>query len=221
MSQQPTLAACQARENLFYDVTRVISSRTPVYPGDPAFGQEILSSVDAGECCTLSKISMSNHLGTHIDFPAHVIKNGKTRSDYTLEDLMGRCAVVEIALSVSVIEPQHFASCMIHAGDIVFFKTRHSFEAEVYHPNYTVLSPEAAQQLKALGVKIVGMDGMSVDVADSHELSVHHLLLEADILIVENLMLKDVPAGVWYARINPLPIVGIDGVQVVVSLESL
>jgi arylformamidase len=81
------------------------------------------------------------------------------------------------------------------------------------------LAIESAQALKDRQVKIVGIDYLSVDTADSTEFPIHHILLGADILIIENLKLKEVPPGRYQARIYPLQIAGIDGAPVTASLE--
>ncbi len=214
-------AGHKADMTAFYNVTRPISAATPVYPGDPPFVRKILSTAEGDGCCTLSKISMSNHLGTHVDFPAHFIVGGKTSSDYQLQDLMGHCVVIEVEDSVKVIMPEHFKSVVIAPDDIVFFKTHNSLKGGVYTPDFTTLSQEAAEHLKALKVKIVGIDGMSVDPVESHDFQAHRILLGSGILIVENLVLKEVPAGKWHVRIYPLPITGIDGAPATVTLESL
>ncbi len=55
----------------YTDVTASLSSKTVVYPGDPNFTVETLCHIGKDSCFGLSKISMSNHMGTHIDFPSH------------------------------------------------------------------------------------------------------------------------------------------------------
>ena len=88
---------------LFYDVTKLIHDEMLAYPGDPAFSKESICNLETGDVCNLLHIHMSNHAGTHIDFPAHFIRDGKTSADFTLSYLMGRCLVIEIGLDTPLI----------------------------------------------------------------------------------------------------------------------
>jgi arylformamidase len=73
----------------WYDLTAVISEKSIVYPGDPAFRCDDVYSLNSGSQFHLCQMHLGNHIGTHIDFPAHVIKDGKTSSDYVIENLIG------------------------------------------------------------------------------------------------------------------------------------
>ncbi len=203
---------------VFYDITKLIHSGMLIYPGDPAFSKECISSLDNEDACNLLHIHMSNHAGTHIDFPAHFIRGGKTSADFRLSHLMGRCLVIEVGPGAPLIYPEHLVDQDIQEGDIVFFKTPNSAITE-YAEEYTAISPAAAQYLRERKVKIVGIDYLSVDAHGDDSFAVHRELLSHDVLIVENLELKEVPAGLYYARIYPLNIKEVDGSPVRASLE--
>lgn len=203
---------------VFYDVTKPIHSEMLSYPGDPAFSKEIICSFDKGDICNLLHIHMSNHVGTHIDFPAHFIQGGKTSADFSLLHLMGRCLIIEIGPNIRLIQPEHLADQSIQEGNIIFFKTPNSTLTE-YSEKYTAISHAAAQYLREKRVKIVGIDYLSVDAHGDHDFPVHRELLSHDILIVENLELKNVSAGDYHARIYPLNLKEVDGSPVRVSLE--
>lgn len=203
----------------FFNATHTIHPGMLVYPGDPPCLIEVVSSLETGVDCRLCHIHMSNHAGTHIDYPAHFIAEAKTSDHFPLQYLMGSCIVVEIPEGPKFITLDHLP-LDIKKGDMVFFKTANS-KLTKYSPEYVTLSIESAQALKDRQVKIVGIDYLSVDTADSTEFPIHHILLGADILIVENLKLKEIPPGRYQARIYPLQIAGIDGAPVTTSLETL
>src|SRR5688572_14125169 len=79
-----------------YDISVDIHARMQVYPGDPRFRSKTIRSLEKGDPYSLSKIMMSNHIGTHVDAPAHMIPGGLTVSDLPLEVLNGRVRVVQI-----------------------------------------------------------------------------------------------------------------------------
>src|SRR5687768_15306289 len=80
----------------FYDVSVDVHPRMQVYPGDPRFRSKSICSLEDGDLFALSKIMMSNHLGTHVDAPSHVIPGGLSISELPLEIMNGRARVVQI-----------------------------------------------------------------------------------------------------------------------------
>jgi arylformamidase len=80
-----------------------------------------------------------------------------------------------------------------------------------FHPDYTYLAPDGAEYLVALGVKLVGVDYLSIEQFHSGHHRTHRTLLERGVVIVEGLLLADVPAGEYDLRCLPLRIEGLDG----------
>jgi arylformamidase len=208
------------QNSVIYDLTRPITSASPVFPGDPAFRIEQIHSMENGSSYNLCCLHFGNHIGTHIDFPAHVIKGGKTSSDYPLSYFIGTGVIIEVpadqayinfGISVEFIQSQN-----ILAGDIVLFKTSNTeLPSDKISEKFVYLSEDAAGELINKEVKIVGIDYFSVDSLDKDGLPVHLKLLGNDVLIVENLDLKHVPTG-RYQEISliPLHILEIDGLPV-------
>lgn len=208
---------------MLYDLTTEMSADLVVYPGDPQFCMNTIRSLDSGDSFNLIQLCLHNHLGTHIDFPAHVIKDGKTSHEYSLEYLEGQGCIVELAeneksVTKAFIESQN----TIFEGDIIFFKTVNSNRDKKqrnYSEDFVYIGLQAAQTLIDKKVKIVGIDYLSVDSAFAEELPVHKMLLSAGILIIENLNLSQVPAGRGVIEIRPLNICEMDGLPARVTLR--
>jgi arylformamidase len=70
------------------DLTQPIFSGMTVYPGDP-----IVTIVDEfsheKEGYVISKLSLGNHTGTHIDAPSHMVADGKSLDDFPIEYFCG------------------------------------------------------------------------------------------------------------------------------------
>lgn len=206
----------------YQDLTAKITEKTVVFPGDPTFKSKAVSSIDESCAFGLSKMSMGNHMGTHIDFPAHVIQGGKTSSDYDIDHLFGEGLILELpkeAMSVS-------RSFLDQQNDdlkdkIVFFKTSNSKISKQagFTENYVYIEPDAAKALLEKKVKIVGIDYISVDAYSEEKLPVHNLLLSNGVLIVENLELKGVDPGKCYLQIAPLNVDQVDGVPARVTMR--
>lgn len=209
--------------NNVYDVTMGLCAESVVYPGDPSLVVEPISTIGKGCCFQLSKISMSNHLGTHIDFPAHVIEGEKTSDDYDLAYLSGPGQVISVDDNINVISKAFVQELEVQEGEIIFFKTanQHISKKGPISKNYVSILPEAAECLVKKGVKIVGIDYISVDSIDAALLPTHNALLKEGVLIVENLELKGVPDGHYDIQIAPLKISGMDGLPARVMLKGI
>ena len=202
---------------ILHDLTEEISSELTVFPGDPIFEKQLIHKIEKNQHFCLSKISLSNHLGTHIDFPSHVILNGKTSSDYAEADLQGNGLVIEVPKKYKSIDSDFLSQHEIVENDIVFFKTGNSTLSKTgnFDKNYVYVEPEAAELLVKLKVKMVGIDYLSVDQYESENLPAHKILLAHDILIIENLNLKKISESRYQFLIVPsFRIAHMDGVPV-------
>lgn len=202
------------KKTQYYDLTAPITPNTVVYPGDPRFSTEAVASLESGSQFHLCHMHLGNHTGTHIDFPAHVVKGGKTSSDFPIQDLIGSGLIIEVpdterCITKTFIESQQ----SIIRNDFVFFKTANSKlskQAE-FTEKYVYIEPEAAEELIHKGVKIIGIDYISVDSYEAEDLPVHQSFLSNDILIVEGLELNGVPVGRCKIYIMPNNIPDMDG----------
>lgn len=179
--------------HVIYDVTHTMSSRLPVYPGDPGFSREVLKSLERGDPYTLSALHLSAHAGTHIDAPAHFIRGGRSVHEIPVERLIMMVALIDTG---TVVHPRDL-SCLDHQAEGVIFRTG-SLTGRI--------SESAARACVDLGLKLVGTDALSVD--GSEEDAVHRILLSNDILILEGLSLEGVPSGMHTLFCMPLKIEG-------------
>ena len=207
-----------------WDLTMKIDPKTIVYPGDPTFKIDTIAEVGAeGSTFKLCQLSMGNHTGTHIDYPRHVITDGKTSESYTIDDHIKNGLVIEVPRNFGAINREFVSRYHDLNNKIVFFKTRNSelSKHEPYTENFVYIEPEAAQYLVEQGVVIVGIDYISVDSESAHDLPTHNELLKKGVLIVENLEMTNVPAGEYKIYVLPLNVRDADGVPARVFAEEL
>ncbi len=197
----------------YYDLTASISEKTVVFPGDPEYKSENVCSLDKGSQYQLCHMHFGNHMGTHIDFPSHVIKDGKTSSDFHVEDLIGSGLIIEVPDIEKSITKIFVEKQPILSNDFVFFKTSNSklSKQDKFNDKYVYIEPEAAEELLNKGVKIVGIDYISVDRYEAENLPIHKSLLSNNVLIVEGLELNNVPVGRCKIYIMPINIKEMDG----------
>jgi arylformamidase len=180
----------------------------PVWPGDTEFGLERTWDMAAGSPVNVARLVMSTHSGTHGDAPLHYGNDAADIASVELDPYIGECLVVDA----------RGASGMIGVGDLpaidsahrVLFRTYDAFPHESWREDFTAISAEAICWLAAQGVKLIGTDAPSVDPQDSRSIVAHKAVLEADMRILEGLVLDDVPAGRYELIALPLKIAGGD-----------
>ena len=193
-----------------YDVTVAVSEGVPIYEGDPSVEIESVRTIAGGDDANVSHLCLGAHTGTHVDAPNHFIDGTRRIEDLEIEKLVGPCRVIEIDGAVTSIEPSHLGD--LDGVERLLFKTRNSAfwnEPEKgFRTDFTYISGETAQVLADAGIKLVGIDYLSVEKFGSTDFSTHITLLESEIVIVEGLDLREVPAGDYEITCLPLKYVG-------------
>lgn len=193
-----------------YDVTFPISAATPIYEGDPCAEIKTVHAMENGAPANVSQICCGVHTSTHVDAPVHFVAGARRVHELELEKLIGECKVIELDGSVMAIEPQHLEN--LGTTERVLFKTRNSDfwdEPEKgFRPDFTYISPEAARVLVEKNIKLVGIDYLSVERFGSEDFATHIILLEKEVVIIEGLDLREVPAGDYELICLPLKYIG-------------
>jgi arylformamidase len=196
-----------------YDVTVPISDRVPIYEGDPGVNISNVSSMSSGDSANVSSLCFGAHTGTHVDAPNHFIDGKRRVEDLEISKLVGPCRVIEMDRSVMAIESGHLEQ--LAGVERVAFKTRNSSfwnDAEAgFRTDFTYITPAAAGTLVDAGIKLVGIDYLSVEMFGSKDFATHKILLEREIVILEGLDLRDVPSGDYEIICLPLKYVGSTG----------
>jgi arylformamidase len=204
-----------------HDVTIPLSSEVPTFPGDPPFEREQLKQVGKDSAYSLSRIVMGTHTGTHVDAPAHFLADGATVDELPLEILMGKARVIEVSVNEGIRRDDLEALDL--ADDLrLLIKTRMSgqLQKRAFQEDYAYLTPEAAGYLAQIGIKLVGIDSLSIEKFGSEDYDSHRALLLAGVVIVEGLDLSEVEPGEYDMVCLPLRIAGGDGAPARVLLRT-
>lgn len=202
----------------FYDVTMTIKENMQVYKNlphkRPLFTFD--SSIEKGDTVTEKRLSINLHTGTHMDFPLHMIKDGKTSDSLILERLIRTVKVVDLTSVNAQISKENLLELDINPGDSILFKTRNSFSEE-FDFHFVALSQTAARYLAEKNLNLVGIDGLGIE-RGQPGYPTHHMLMANDIYILEGLRLKDVPAGTYTMYALPLKTANTDALLLSVIL---
>jgi len=210
-----------------YDVSVPLSANTPTYPGDPGIAIKHWQRMADGAHANVSSIDFGLHSGTHVDAPAHFIEGGAKVGSLPLDHLLGEAEVVEVAPNINVIDKKFVAVNCVSGSKRVLFKTRNSdYWADTergFHEDYVYIDPDAAHWLVESGVKLVGIDYLSVEKFNSEVFPTHLAFLSRGVVIVEGLDLRAVPGGRYEILCLPLRIAGGggDGAPARVILRTL
>jgi len=195
---------------LWIDVTIPMQPSMVVWPGDPAFTFEAAARIAEGESCNVSTISLSTHTGTHCDAPWHFENGGEKLHEVDTQIFFGEALLIDLP-DVEIIRAKDLPKDKLPPR--VLFKTRN---AEYPHDapflkDYVALDACAAQRCVDDGVRLVGVDYLSVAPFKQPGQPTHHILLAAGVFVVEGLLLKNFAAGVYPFIVLPMHIVGADG----------
>jgi arylformamidase len=197
-----------------YDISIPITPDMPVWPGDPAVSLERVSKIEDGQNANVTHTSLSAHTGTHVDAPYHFLQAGDTLEKVPLKVLMGRVYVLHLP-DIDLIT----ADILRQAGipprtRRLLFKTRNSETwargEKEFQTDFVALAPDAAQYLVDRGIKLVGIDYLSI-APFRESRPTHEILLRAGIVILEGVDLSEVSEGRYTLYCLPLNLQGVDG----------
>lgn len=198
------------------DLTHIINNEMPVYPGTEKPRIEMALSVSK-DGFQESRLNIFSHVGTHMDAPAHMLEKGAHLNEINIENFVGKAVLIDVTdINGDEIKLEHVQkySEELEDAEFVVFKTGWSklWEVETYYQNFPVLSTEAAKWLLKYKLKAVGVDAISVDKIDTTDFEIHHILLENNILIIENLTNLDAIKGTSFTLCSlPLKYENADG----------
>jgi len=195
------------------DISTPIEDGMPGFPGDPAVRVQRVRSLERGDPYNLSSLEMGSHTGTHVDPPIHFIRGGATIDQVDLHRLNGACHVHRLPDSVRVIRGVDLAG--VPPGvERLLLRTSNSARWQAgrgFFEDYVALDLSAADALVERGVRLVGLDALSIESDPTNRFPVHHRLLGSDVLILEGLRLGEAPPGPYDLRLLPLRLVQGDG----------
>ncbi len=192
------------------DVTIPMRKGMTMWPGDPPFELQPLSRIARGESCNVSAVSFGTHAGTHVDAPWHFEDDRNRLHEIDTDIYFGDALLIDLP------HVHHIRAADLPREPLpprVLFKTRNALHPHTapFKADYAALEPDAAQRLVDDGVRLVGVDYLSVAPFHQEGQPTHHILLSHNVLVIEGLLLRNITAGVYPFIVLPLPIEGADG----------
>ena len=198
----------------YIDITvPLVPGRVPLYPGDTELVVERAMSQRDGSPSNVSRLMCSVHAGTHVDGAVHFIEGAAGVDAVPLDALIGPAVVVDATHVDGHIDAAVAERLPLPGGtERVLVRTRNSrlWDDPHFTPDFTAFTADGARVLADRGVRLVGVDGLSVAPYDDPA-PAHLALLTAGVTIVETLDLRRVTAGRYHLWCLPLLLPGADG----------
>jgi arylformamidase len=203
------------KETRWIDLSRTISSETPVYPGDPQVVMKSGPSVDK-EGFNLTTLTTGMHVGTHLDAPLHFIKDGADASEIPLSKVIGFANRIRVAPKDGILT----TTAIEKAYEAIFEKTDKllidcGWQKEEGKPEFFTafpgFEPDLAHFLKGKKIVLLGTDMPSVKYGTSDQKGAHLSLLHEKIVIVESLINLGKLEETFFLSCLPIKLQGMDG----------
>lgn len=201
--------------NSIIDISVPLDSSMPTWPGSIGMKVEWLSCFENGNDVNVTKLTCDVHTGTHIEAPLHFIPEGQSVTQIPLDILIGEVYVAYIPLA-NVITPSELASLYIPRGtERLLLRTMNSKYwkngSSIFNPDYVAITREAAQWIVDRGVRLLGVDYLSVEIYKDETSCTHKTLLSGGVIILEGLNLSEINPGIYELICLPLKLVGAEG----------
>jgi arylformamidase len=203
------------------DVSVPIDANLPSYPGNTPFTLEAVKRIARGDSSNVSSLHMSVHAGTHVDAPRHFFDNAIGIDALPLDMLLGRTRVIDVRTRKGI-GPDELSAVDLSEDVRVLIKTLNSrlWGTPEFHQDYVGVTEAGARYIVEHGIKLVGVDYLSVEEFKKPGAPAHHALLGGGTIVIEGLNLRDVEPGVYEMFCLPLRIVGADGAPARVVLRQ-
>lgn len=193
------------------DISWPISVDMTAYKNEKTVSVTPLKTI-ATDGARKTQVTLDTHTGTHIDVPAHFIKDGATSDAIDLETLTGPCVVIDLSGVTGAITEDDLEEYDLEECVILLIKTKNSaLPADApFNPDFVYLDASAAAYLaEATEVQTIGFDYIGIE-RNQPEHDTHHILFEAGITIVEGLRLSEAKEGEYFFSCLPLAVKGLD-----------
>ncbi len=205
-----------------YDVSLPIYPGMPVWSGNPEVALDEVKSIARGASSNVSFLHIGTHSATHVDAPGHFIPGAPGVDSIPPGLLLGPARLFQLT------QAHHIDRRLLEGLDLkgverLILGTRNSnlFRQEQLSLDYAFVTADAARYLVDMGIKLVGVDYLSIEEYQKEGRPTHHILLGAGVIIVEGLDLSGVPPGDYELICLPLRLKDADGAPARVFLRQL
>ena len=200
-----------------HDISLTVSENTVTWDNtEQGFSKRWAAQIGKpGEDYNLSVLTEGAHTGTHVDAPLHFIPGGKSVEALDVNILVGLAQVVEIFSHDHVTSADIDRAGVTPGMERLLLKTDNTRlkrkESKVFDKTYVGLAPSGAQWLVSHGVRLIGIDYLSIGPLGPVNTETHRIVLGAGMVVVESLVLDDIAPGAYTLIALPPKFQGLEG----------
>ena len=184
---------------MIIDITQEVFSCN-VFPGDPQPERRVIMETAKGDICNLTAFSMCAHNGTHVDAPYHFLPDGKTLDQIDLSAFVGDCYVARHTGDVTAED----AAAILKAAEKAGAAERILIAGDA------CVTAAGARVFAQAHLRLIGNESQTFGPMDAPA-EVHRILLGAETVLLEGIVLTDVQPGKYFLSAAPLHLGGCDG----------
>ena len=204
-----------------YDISQPLRADLPVWPGDTPLRLE-RTWVLEGDCpVNVSRLTLSTHSGAHADAPLHFDPTGVAIDAVDLVPYLGPAQLLSVTEGPERIVADEVLPRLAPGARRVLLRTFDAFPHDAWPTHFRTPSPDLVEALGAAGVRLLGIDGPSLDPQDAKDLVSHQALGRWRMAVLEGLVFDDVPDGTYELIAPPLRLSGADASPVRALLRDL
>ena len=204
-----------------WDISPALRPGTPAFPGDTPYREERTWVLGPDCPVNVGAITLSTHAGSHADAPLHYDADGAPAGDFDLTRFIGPARVVDLRGVGPLVRPEHLTAALATPIRRLLLRTWERMPQDRWEPDFTAIDPAAIDFMAAKGIDLIGTDAASVDPATSKTLDAHLAVRRHGMLILENLLLDQVPAGDYELIALPLKLTNMDAAPLRAVLRPL
>jgi len=204
---------------MIHDISPTIGTTLAVWPGDTPPTREVLMDIARGDSVTLSTLHATAHLGAHADAPSHYHRDAPSIESRDLDIYLGPGLVATVNVGKGGLVRMSDLSQPISAPRLLL-RTGTFPHPDSFDEDFAAIAPDFIEECADRGVRLIGIDTPSVDPFPSKTLDAHKAFLRRDLAILEGLVLKDVPDGMYELIALPLRLQGFDASPVRAILRT-
>jgi len=171
---------------------------------------------------TVSRLDMDVHCGTHVEAPMHFLPDGHDLGGIPLAVFVGPARVVHLPEATSISAAELTGADVPAGTERLLLRTRNSdgWQGRPFQTDYVALLPDAAEWIAKHGIRLIGIDYLSVQrFGDDPE--THRILMRAGVAILEGLDLSQADPGDYRLHALPLHLADSEASPVRAVLEVL
>jgi arylformamidase len=204
-----------------WDISPALRPGTPAFPGDTPFTEQRTWTIGPDCPVNVSAITLSTHAGSHADAPLHYDPAGAPAGAFDLARFIGPARLVDIRGAGPLVQPAEIEKALASPVRRLLLRTYERMPQDRWEPDFTAIAPEAIELMARRGVDLIGTDAASIDPASSKTLDAHMAVRRHGMIILENLVLDEVPAGDYELIALPLKLTNLDAAPLRAVLRPL